>query len=69
VHVEELCSVTYLRPVAGCPVYREYFKSGDVVPSQTCGLHEGTLRQEAARAVSGIFRSIGRSIAGIFRKH
>src|SRR5206468_2050265 len=25
---EELCSVSYLRPVEGCPVYREYFKAG-----------------------------------------
>ena len=68
VHVEELCSVSYLRPVAGCPVYREYFKNGDDVPSQLCSIHQGTLRQQTTRAISGIFRSIGRSIAGIFRE-
>src|SRR5262249_42811228 len=35
-HVEDLCSVSYLRPVDECPVYHEYFKDGDVVPSQSC---------------------------------
>src|SRR5262249_32945722 len=33
VHGEELCIVSYLRPVDGCPVYTEDFKPGDGRPS------------------------------------
>jgi penicillin-binding protein 1A len=63
----ELCSVSYLRPVEDCPVYTEYFKTGDMVPSQLCPIHRGTLKQRAARAVEGFFRGLGRRIGGIFR--
>ena len=35
-HEEQLCRVSYLRPVEGCPVYTEYFKDGDDVPSRLC---------------------------------
>jgi penicillin-binding protein 1A len=63
---EQLCSVSYLKPVDGCPVYTEYFKNGDDIPSQRCPIHQGSLQQRAARAVEGFFRSIGRGIAGIF---
>jgi membrane carboxypeptidase/penicillin-binding protein len=67
--VEDLCSVSYLRPVEGCPVYREYFKSGDAIPSQSCPVHRGTIKERAARAVEGLFRSLGGKIAGIFKRH
>jgi 1A family penicillin-binding protein len=67
--VEELCSVSYLRPVEGCPVYQEYFKPGDAIPSRSCPIHRGTLREQAARAVEGILRTLGAKIAGIFRRH
>jgi membrane carboxypeptidase/penicillin-binding protein len=67
--VEDLCSVSYLRPVEGCPVYHEYFKTGDVVPSQLCTIHQGNLKQRATRAVEGIFRSLGGKIAGWFGHH
>jgi 1A family penicillin-binding protein len=66
---EELCSVSYLKPVDGCPTYTEYFKNGDSIPTQRCPIHEGSLKQRAARAIEGIFRSLGSRIAGIFRKH
>jgi len=69
IHVEDLCSVSYLRPVDGCPLYHEYFKAGDAVPTHTCKIHEGSLKQEAARVVEGLFRSLGRSIGGIFKRH
>ena len=32
----ELCHVTFLRPVEGCPTYVEYFKEGDDVPGRLC---------------------------------
>jgi penicillin-binding protein 1A len=64
----ELCSVSYMRPVEECPVYTEYFKKGDAIPSQLCPIHRGTLRQRATRAVEGLFRSLGRKIGGIFGK-
>jgi 1A family penicillin-binding protein len=67
--VEDLCSVSYLRPVDGCPVYHEYFKKGDSVPSQLCTIHQGSLKQRAARVVEGVFRSLGGKIAGLFGHH
>ena len=63
---EEICSVSYLKPVDGCPTYTEYFKDGDSIPSERCPIHQGSLKQRAARAVEGFFRSIGRGIAGVF---
>jgi membrane carboxypeptidase/penicillin-binding protein len=68
VHAEELCSVSYLRPVEGCPTYSEYFKEGDSVPSALCPVHRGTFKQRATRVFEGFFRSLGSKIAGIFRR-
>jgi len=68
VHAEELCSVSYVQPVEGCPTYTEYFKDGDTVPSQLCPLHRGTLKQRATRAIEGFFRGLGGRLAGIFRR-
>jgi membrane carboxypeptidase/penicillin-binding protein len=65
---EELCNVSYLRPVQECPTYLEYFKEGDTIPSALCPIHRGTFKQRAARAVQGILRSLGSRIAGIFRR-
>ncbi|HVG70027.1 MAG TPA: PBP1A family penicillin-binding protein [Vicinamibacterales bacterium] len=63
----EICLLSYQRPVSGCPTYVEYFKKDDIVPSQLCPLHEGTFKEEAARAVDGLMRAIGKGIRGIFR--
>jgi 1A family penicillin-binding protein len=63
----ELCLISYHRPVDGCPTYVEYFKEGDSVPTELCRLHEGSFKQEAAKAVDGLIRAIGRGIRGIFR--
>ena len=65
----ELCRVSHLRPLDGCPVYTEYFKEGDEVPSRLCPVHRGSLKQAASRAVQGVLRGIGRSIAGIFKRN
>jgi 1A family penicillin-binding protein len=65
---EELCSISYLRPVDGCPTYTEYFKNGDKVPSTLCPIHRGTLKQRAERVLDGFFRGLGRRIAGVFRR-
>jgi 1A family penicillin-binding protein len=67
VHGERMCLLSYKRPVDGCPTYVEYFKDGDDVPAELCPLHEGSFRQEAARAVDDVFRAIRRGIRGIFR--
>jgi penicillin-binding protein 1A len=64
---EPLCRESYLRPVEDCPVYTEYFKEGDPVPSKLCPLHEGTLKQRARRAVQDFLSELGRSLKGIFR--
>jgi 1A family penicillin-binding protein len=65
---EELCSISYQRPVDGCPTYIEHFKDGDEIPIRLCTLHEGSLKQRAQRAIQGIFGAIGRGIRGIFRR-
>jgi penicillin-binding protein 1A len=65
---EELCSVSYLQPVEGCPTYTEFFKEGDSVPSALCPVHRGTLKQRATRVIEGFFRGLGSRIAGIFRR-
>lgn len=62
----ELCRVSHTTPVSGCPVYTEYFKNGDEVPSALCPVHEGTFRQAATRAVQNVFRSLGRRLAALF---
>jgi penicillin-binding protein 1A len=66
-HDEVLCSVSYLRPVEGCPVYTEYFKEGDQVPGRLCPLHEGSMKQQIRRAVEGFLSGLGKKIKGIFR--
>jgi hypothetical protein len=68
VTAHELCRVSHLKPLDGCPVYTEYFKDGDDVPSRLCPIHRGSMKQATARAVQGVLRGIGRSIAGIFRR-
>lgn len=67
-HAEELCKVSYLKPVEGCPVYTEYFKDGDKVPTELCPIHRGTFKQRATRAVEGFFRSLGGRIAALFKR-
>jgi 1A family penicillin-binding protein len=64
---EELCLISYQRPVEGCPTYTEHFKDGDEIPSRLCSIHEGSLKQEVQRAVQGLFGAIGRGIRGIFK--
>jgi 1A family penicillin-binding protein len=63
---EDLCHVSYLRPVEGCPTYTEYFKEGDDIPSRLCTIHQGNIKQRVQRAVQGIFGAIGKGLKGIF---
>jgi 1A family penicillin-binding protein len=65
-HGEQLCHVSYLRPVEECPVYIEYFKENDDVPSRLCPLHRGTVKQRVRRAFEGLLSGLGRKIRGIF---
>jgi membrane carboxypeptidase/penicillin-binding protein len=65
-HAEELCSVSFLKPVEQCPTYVEYFKDGDTVPTTLCTIHRGTLKERATRAVQGFFGGLGRKLRGIF---
>jgi penicillin-binding protein 1A len=64
---EHLCSVTYLKPVDGCPLYSEFFKEGDDVPGRLCTLHQGSIRQRVTRTVQGWMAEMGRRVRGIFR--
>ena len=68
IHSEDLCSVSYLAPVDGCPIYQEFFKEGDTVPTTLCPIHQGSLKQRASRAIEGFFRGLGGKIAGIFSR-
>ena len=51
---EALCSVSYLRPVEGCPVYTEYLKDGDDAPGRLCPIHQGSIKQRVRRSVEGL---------------
>ena len=64
---QELCRISYLRPLDGCPTYTEYFKNGDSVPTQLCPIHQGSLKQEAHRVLQGVLSTIGKKIWGIFK--
>jgi membrane carboxypeptidase/penicillin-binding protein len=57
---EELCRVSYHRPLDGCPTYIEHFKDGDEIPSRLCPVHSGSLKQRAQRAVQGFFGALRR---------
>ena len=62
----QLCKVSYLKPVEGCPTYTEYFKEGDGIPSRMCPIHQGTVKQQIQRAVKGFFSGFGKKLKGIF---
>ncbi len=64
---EQLCRVSCLRPVGGCPVYTEYFKEGDDIPSRLCPIHQGTVKQRVQRALEGFFSGLGRKLKGILK--
>jgi 1A family penicillin-binding protein len=66
--VQELCRISYLRPLEDCPTYTEYFKDGDDVPTRLCPIHKGSLKQQAQRAMQNVFAAIGRSIRNIFKR-
>src|SRR5262249_25467421 len=67
-HAVELCNVSYLRPVDGCPTYTEYFKAGDKIPTQLCPLHTGSFKQQTTRAITNFFRSLGGRITGLLHR-
>jgi penicillin-binding protein 1A len=64
---ETLCAISYRRPVDGCPIYTEYFKEGDDVPSRLCTLHRGSIRQRLTRTFQGWMAEGGRRVRGIFK--
>ncbi len=63
----ELCDVSYLKPVEGCPTYIEYFKEDDDVPSRLCPIHRGTVKQRVRRTIEGFFSGLGKKLKGIFK--
>ena len=64
---EELCRVSYMRPLADCPTYVEYFKDGDDVPSRLCPVHRGTLKQRAQRTIEGFVAGLARRLRDLVR--
>ena len=63
----KLCSVSYERPVEGCPRYVEHFKDGDKVPSRRCGLHGGSPWEDAERAVDAALDRLRRRLRRILK--
>ena len=50
------------------PIYNEYFKEGDDVPSRLCPIHQGSVKQRVQRAVEGFLSGLGKRILrGIFK--
>jgi 1A family penicillin-binding protein len=64
---EELCQVSYQRPVEDCPIYTEYFKTDDKIPGRLCPVHEGSIKQRVRRAVEGFLSVLGRRIREMVR--
>ena len=64
---EQLCSVSYQRPVDGCPLYSEYLKEGDESPGRLCTIHQGSIKQRVRRSIEGFFSGLGKKVKGIFR--
>jgi 1A family penicillin-binding protein len=58
----EMCRISYLRPLEGCPTYVEYFKEDDAVPRRMCPLHQGSLKEEARRALGEVLGALGRRL-------
>ena len=63
----ELCRISYMRPMDGCPTYVEYFKEGDDVPSGLCPLHRGGIKQRVERALDQMLGAIGRRLKRLFK--
>ncbi len=59
---ETLCAISYRKPVDGCPIYVEYLKEGDDVPSRLCTLHRGSIRQRLTRTFQGWMAEAGRRV-------
>ncbi|MEX1128974.1 MAG: PBP1A family penicillin-binding protein [Vicinamibacterales bacterium] len=66
-HDVQLCSVSYQRPVEGCPVYSEYLKEGDDAPGRLCTLHQGSIKQRVRRGVEGFFSGLGKKLKEIIK--
>lgn len=66
-HEEQLCAVSYQRPVEGCPLYSEYLKDGDEFPGRLCTVHQGTVKQRLRRTIEGFFSGLGRKLKGIVK--
>jgi len=67
-HDEQLCAISYRKPVDGCPLYTEYFKEGDDVPDRLCTIHSGSIKQRLTRTFQGWMAEAGRRVRGmIFR--
>jgi penicillin-binding protein 1A len=62
----ELCRMSYLRPMDGCPTYVEYFKEGDDLPAGLCPLHRGGVKQRVERALDRMLGAIGKRLKRIF---
>jgi membrane carboxypeptidase/penicillin-binding protein len=63
----KFCRESYRRAVSGCPVYTEYFKEGDEIPSEKCPIHRGNVFKDVGHAIDHFFDDLGRRIGKIFK--
>ena len=52
-------SLSYQRPVDGCPTYTEHFKQGDEIPARLCSHPPGHVQAKRATCDSGFLRAHG----------
>jgi 1A family penicillin-binding protein len=65
VHETRLCLMSHRLATEGCPAYSEYFKEGDLVPSDSCSIHGGPA---IGRRVERFFAGLGRRVASLFKR-
>ncbi|MDR1990220.1 MAG: PBP1A family penicillin-binding protein [Acidobacteriaceae bacterium] len=64
-----LCQVSHELPVDGCPVYDEYFKPEDTVPTAKCHIHQISFEDRAVQAIGGFLKELGGKLKDLFGAH
>jgi 1A family penicillin-binding protein len=62
----KFCRASYRRAVSGCPVYTEYFKDGDEIPSGKCPIHSGSVFKDVGHAIDHFLDDLGKRLKKIF---
>ena len=60
-----LCLVSHQLATKSCPAYSEYFKDGDLTPTEPCPMHGGP---NVGRRVERFFSGLGRRVVSLFKR-